>query len=141
MARHIEDDHQEAVIEWSMYQKINLQGSPAHGKRINDYLTAIPNGGKRNAREGARMKAQGVTPHMPDLFFHLPLGGFSGLWLEMKRPKGIDYAAGKVTTGQKAKMNQLTAVGYMAIPVWGVDEAKKAIEDYLKYGPEKQSYE
>ena len=135
MARHIEDNHQESLIEWAMYQKINLNyDSPANGKPIKDYLIAIPNGGKRNAREGGRMKAQGVTASIPDLFFHLPIGLYAGLWLEMKRPKGIDHDAGKVTQGQKDKIHLLIAAGYWALPVWGFDEAKKAIEDYLKCG-------
>ena len=134
MTRHIEDAHQEAIIAWAMYQRIHLKGSPADGRAIKEYLIAIPNGGKRNAREAARMKAQGVTPSVPDLFFHVPVAGYSGLWMEVKRPKGIDHAKGTVTKGQKNKMIQLNEIGYFAVPVWGVDEAKKAIEDYLKCG-------
>ena len=46
-------------------------------------IFAIPNGGNRDAITGSIMRAEGVTPGVPDLY--IPLWR---LWIEMKRTKG-----------------------------------------------------
>lgn len=51
-------------------------------------LFAVPNGGKRDAKTGARMKYEGVIPGTADLILLLPKKGFASLCLEMKTPKG-----------------------------------------------------
>lgn len=59
------------------------------------WLHAIPNGGKRSAVTGARLKAEGVKPGIPDLFlpFTIPMPGsydewYYGLYIEVKTPEG-----------------------------------------------------
>jgi hypothetical protein len=46
-------------------------------------IFAIPNGGKRSKREAERLKLEGVSPGVPDLF--VPQWR---LWIEMKAAKG-----------------------------------------------------
>lgn len=46
-------------------------------------IFAIPNGGQRNVVVAAKMKAEGVSRGVPDLY--VPAWG---LWIEMKRTKG-----------------------------------------------------
>ena len=46
-------------------------------------IMAIPNGGARSPATASRLKAEGVSPGVPDLF--VPAWG---LWVEMKRAKG-----------------------------------------------------
>jgi len=48
---------------------------------------AIPNGGKRDLREAANMKAQGVKAGVYDVFIPVPRGPWHGLFVEMKRAK------------------------------------------------------
>ena len=45
----------------------------------------VPNGGKRDAVAGAKLKAMGALPGVPDLY--LAWEGHT-LWIELKAPKG-----------------------------------------------------
>ena len=47
-------------------------------------LFAVPNGGKRDAKEAAHMKRQGVKPGVPDLMAPFARGGHIGLAIELK---------------------------------------------------------
>ena len=61
----------------------------------------IPNGGKRSASEGAKFKAMGVVPGIPDIF--IPAWH---LWIEMKKEK-----SGLVSKEQKAIHSYLHEIG------------------------------
>jgi hypothetical protein len=50
------------------------------------YWFAIPNGDLRHVRVGARLKAQGVKPGVPDICVMMPAGRTK--WLELKTAKG-----------------------------------------------------
>lgn len=76
-------------------------------------IMAIPNGGARSAATAGRLKAEGVSPGVPDLF--IPAWG---LWVEMKRAKG-----GKVSPEQKEWHAYLAEVGYLIIIGYGCPDA------------------
>jgi hypothetical protein len=75
-------------------------------------IFAIPNGGQRSAATGARLKAEGVVPGVPDLF--IPAWG---LFIEMKT------LTGKVSPEQKSMLEYLQSVGYDAIVAKGANAA------------------
>ena len=129
---YIEEAHQVTLVDWAALEKVDLPDHPAHGKPISDFLIAIPNGGRRNKREAARLKAQGVTAGVPDLFLHIPLNGLGGLWLEMKRPGGDGHTKGRLTPAQANKIEQLNALGYAADVVYGATDAIDSITGYLR---------
>lgn len=83
-------------------------------------LWAIPNGGERRKAEAARLKAEGVTAGVPDLF--IPAWR---LWVEMKRQKG-----GKVSKEQKEKAEYLKSVGYHVEVCRGAAEAIEFISKW-----------
>lgn len=60
-----EADEQKAVIQWC----ILMEGRWPE----LEYIYHVPNGGSRNAREAANLKAQGVKPGVPDLELPDPL--------------------------------------------------------------------
>ena len=91
--KHREDMEQFALMQWARITRHN-------GGVIADWLIAIPNGGKRNAGEAARMKKQGVKAGVSDLFLALPAKRFHGLWIEMKAPETNTSPAGKLTQAQ-----------------------------------------
>ena len=51
-------------------------------------LFAIPNGGKRDAKTGARMKYEGAISGVSDLILLVPKKGYASLCIEMKKPGG-----------------------------------------------------
>lgn len=128
-SKHIEDDHQKALITWAKFQRI--KSGKFSGHKIIDYLFAIPNGGRRNAREAARLKAQGVKAGVSDLMLAIPSKEHHGLWIEMKKP----IVKGKVpptSEHQKTWIERMLFAGFEAKICYGFDQAKATIEEYLK---------
>jgi len=125
--RHIEDEHQRRLFEWARFCRVG-------NKRLFDLLYAIPNGGKRNAREAARMKAQGVKAGVSDIHLPIACGEFIGLWIELKKPIVKGQSKPRLSDAQKNWLELMAACGHRAVVCYGFDEAKCAIEDYLSGG-------
>lgn len=122
--RHIEDDHQKALMQWAKVTRLR-------GIIVADFLIAIPNGGKRNFNEAARMKGQGVKAGVSDLFLALPANGACGLWIELKAPATKTTKAGKPTPLQVEWLERMSQVGYAARLCFGWIAAKETIQEYL----------
>lgn len=90
-----------------------------------DLLYHIPNGGKRDAKEAAHLKRQGVRAGIPDLCLPVPRGGFHGLYIELKAGEN------KPTEKQKGWLDALTKQGYATAVCYGWQAAKEVIEKYL----------
>ncbi len=89
-------------------------------------LFAIPNEGVRNVRNASRMKAEGMTKGVPDLFLAIPRKGCHGLFIEMKRVKG------SVTSPeQKQFIADLKEQNYSCHICKGSDEAQGVFNWYL----------
>lgn len=64
------------------------------GTDLLSWLHAIPNGGSRGgnaaqrAREGSRMRSEGVRRGIPDIFLPRPCRGKCGLYIELKKKGG-----------------------------------------------------
>lgn len=117
---HPESDMQRAVIHWWQLAHRILGVSDAN------LLYAIPNGGKRNAREAARMKTEGIRAGIPDLFLAVPRDVYHGLFIELKAPNG------RISEAQKAVIASLRHLGYYVDVCRSFDEALRRIEGYLK---------
>ena len=89
-------------------------------------LFAIPNGGKRGKREAVRLKAEGVTAGVPDLFLSVPTKYHHGAYIEMKR-KG-----GRLSDAQKDMIDMLIKLGYACYVCHGFDEARAALIEYME---------
>lgn len=85
----------------------------------------VPNGGYRNAREGARLKAQGVKPGVPDLCIPVARSGFHGLYIEMKTETG------KPSKAQTKWIYTLRVQGYCAYVCRGAESAIDLIDRYM----------
>jgi hypothetical protein len=85
-------------------------------------IFSIPNGDARSLATAGRLKAEGVSPGVPDLF--IPAWG---LWVEMKRTKG-----GSLSLEQKDWMAYLEEVGYRAIVCKGAEDAKAKISAFFE---------
>ena len=80
-------------------------------------IYAIPNGGHRAVSVGKSLKAEGVTPGVPDL--HIPAWG---LWVEMKRVKG-----GKLSDDQMGMIGYLESIGQKVFVGRGARDASEQV--------------
>jgi hypothetical protein len=90
-------------------------------------LFAIPNGGKRGEVEGGILKGEGVLAGVADLFLSMPSGRYSGLYIEIKTPKGRHSPA------QKDFEKRVVMSGYAYVICRSVEEFIETIEKYLHH--------
>lgn len=84
---------------------------------INHLIFAIPNGEKRAISVAKRLKLEGVTIGVPDLFCPA-----MSLWVEMKKEKG-----GNVSDKQKEMIMYLESIGHTVIVGYGAKDAIKKL--------------
>lgn len=116
---------QEALFRWAAWMEPRV---PELG-----LLFHVPNGGSRDRREAARLKAQGVKPGVPDLFLPVARNGYHGLWIELKAGNG------KPTANQLQWIGDLCEQGYQASVCWGWEAASREIKKYLGIKGEESS--
>lgn len=80
-------------------------------------IFAIPNGGGRSPREGAKLRDEGVSPGVPDLF--VPEWC---LWVEMKRASG-----GVVSAVQADWHRYLKSIGHAVMVCHGYAQARTMV--------------
>jgi len=85
-------------------------------------IFAIPNGGHRGVREAGRLKAEGVSAGVPDLF--VPAWC---LWIEMKRRTG-----GSVSAVQKDWHQYLRESGHTVMVCKGFEDAREQVEAFRR---------
>ncbi|MCG8381827.1 MAG: VRR-NUC domain-containing protein [Gammaproteobacteria bacterium] len=120
---HIEDTHQQYIFDFMDMAYFRYHDGTL--MKVTDFLFAIPNGGKRDAREAARLKRQGVKAGVSDMFLPVPMHDRFGLWIELKVGKG------KPSEDQEKWINRMVEVGYLAMVIWGWKSAVEAIDAYL----------
>ncbi len=91
-------------------------------------IFAIPNGGARNITTASRLKVEGVSPGVPDLY--IPAWR---VWVEMKRTKGSS-----IDKNQKDWHQYLTSVGDMVIIGYGSDGAKNLVLEIAQTKPNQE---
>jgi hypothetical protein len=116
--RYLENREQMALFTW--LRTVRYQGQP-----LTHYAWHTPNGGLRNAREAARLKALGVKAGVPDVSLTIAAQGFHGLYIELKAGKG------RVTDEQKTVCEMLIEQGYCVLVAYSWHDAAGFIVDYL----------
>ena len=116
--RQIESADQSAVIAWA-------RGSVGAYPAL-ELLYAIPNGGRRDAITGARMKREGVKAGVLDIHLPVPSGAYVGLWVEMKT------ATGTTSQEQKRVIELLRAYGHRVEVCRSAHDAITVIESYCR---------
>lgn len=113
--RNEEHDIQAACVTWFRlrYPEFSL------------LLNAVPNGGRRDAVTGARLKAEGVVAGVADLELNVARHGFHGLKIEMKREKGRQSAA------QREWQAAVDEQGYRYTVCRSMDEFMSEVAAYL----------
>lgn len=118
----LESDLQQAIFSWAAtmekkYPELNTK-----------LFHAVPNGGRRDAREAAGLKLQGVKAGVLDIALDVARGGYHGLKMELKIPGGKCKKASKEQLEYIAFCEQQ---GYICLVSNDFKECKKFIGDYL----------
>jgi hypothetical protein len=113
-----ESNEQQTLFEWAR----RMEGKWPELRMMYH----IPNEGRRTARNGARLKAEGLKSGVPDICLPVPRGEHHGLYIELKRRKNA-----RVTPEQMEWIEGLVAQGYVAAICRGCDEAIEVITGYL----------
>lgn len=100
-----EHEEQREVVKWFRQTYENVR------------IFAIANGEKRSITVASRLKVEGVSPGVPDLY-----APEWKLWIEMKRIKG-----GSVSAVQKDWHSYLRSIGDTVLVCKGADNAKEQI--------------
>lgn len=106
---------QSACVRWFRYQYPNL----AHS------LFAVPNGGRRDATTGARLKDEGVLAGVSDLVLLQLRGGSGAMLIEMKT------RSGRQAPTQKEWQRKVEADGYRYVVIRSLDEFITEVQKYL----------
>lgn len=109
----------ESQIQCAFFDWVRLQ------PKISPYCFHVPNGGYRNAREGAKFKREGVLSGIPDIVLALPSKAYHGLFLELKS------RGGKLSKNQRDFMKRVGAKGYYTNIAFSFEEAQQIIINYL----------
>lgn len=116
--KHKDEEHklQVSMINWFQLQYPSMRHN----------LFAVPNGGRRDAITGRRLKEEGVLAGVSDLIFLKRNRYYGALLIETKTRKGTQRDS------QKEWESKITADGYKYIVVRSLDEFIDVVEDYLK---------
>jgi len=126
-------EHQEQVmvVRWlDSWASKNWPHLATHKGKIP--RAAIPNGANRDAITGKNLKEEGVSAGFPDLFLPVPLGGFHGLFIEMKQVK-----KSAVSPTQDEWLNVLYRAKYKALVCRGHQAAILELCKYFDLGATK----
>lgn len=116
-----EAQEQEALFEMAAYHPVT-----------RDLLYAIPNDGKRSAREGARFKKRGLKPGVPDICLPISAGTKSALYIELKREHVPPNPPARATLEQREWIKKLNKAGNYACIAYGWKQAWDVITNYLE---------
>nr|DAO69060.1 MAG TPA: Nuclease [Caudoviricetes sp.] len=113
---HAEDDLQMQCVRWFRLQYPQLARLLHHS----------PNGGRRDAREGARFKHMGTQAGFPDLILLVASQGYHALLLELKT------RTGRQQDSQKEYQQLAEAQGYRYVVIRSLDAFMDEVNTYIK---------
>ena len=93
--------------------------------KLRNILFAVPNGGRRDAVTGAKLKEEGATSGVSDLILLRSNRFYGALCVEMKKPGGYQSPA------QKELQKDAEANGAKYVVCRSLDEFMKVVTDYL----------
>ena len=95
---------------------------------------AVPNGGLRNVRVAAQLKAEGVKAGVADLFICMPNANYHGLFIEVKVGRNVQQPS------QKKFESIVRSHGYQYKIVKSMDELVALLDVYKKEKSIKRTY-
>lgn len=117
--REAETEECAELVKWARSKVIA-------GITVGDYLTHVPNEGKRGKKARADFYRLGGQPGYPDYILDVAACGYHGLRIEAKEPSG-----GRISDDQRKWEMRLTSQGYLFVYCYSAGEMKTLITDYL----------
>lgn len=114
MEGHNETWHQRQLIQWTRQFP------------WGQFLFHIPNETTGGQGWIVRNHQMGCKKGVPDLMLPIPMHGYHGLFIEMKKP------GGRMDPAQKKWNAALNKLGYLAVCCYGWEEARDAIQRYME---------
>lgn len=116
--KYRDDEHklQVSMVNWFRLQYPSMRHN----------LFAVPNGGRRDAATGRRLKDEGVLAGVSDLILLKSNQHYGALLIETKTKKGTQRES------QKEWESKITADGYKYVVVRSLDDFIKEVDDYFK---------
>lgn len=111
-----EERLQKDCVQWFRYQYMT------HWRQ----LFAVPNGGSRNKKEAANMKAAGVVAGVADLILLIPNDRYGSLCIELK------HGSNKQTDQQREWQASTEEHGNLYVVVCELEEFINIVKQYLK---------
>lgn len=112
-------------------QAISLVWLACNHPEAFDHTTAIPLGGYRPKGSGGQVKAEGVKAGYPDFLMDMPMNGYHGLRIEMKK----FCKSANPSEDQLDWLTKLTRQGYRAVLCRGHQAAIYELSTYLSMKP------
>ena len=122
-----EHDEQACFIQWlatlyPQYPELRLGYAIINGAKLPYSRNKK---GERFSREATRLKAEGLTPGIPDWCLPCPRGIYHGLYIELK------HGNNKPSANQRAVLRGLANQGYRVAVAWEFEGMQRALLDYL----------
>lgn len=116
--KYRDDEHklQVSMVNWFRLQYPSMRHN----------LFAVPNGGRRDASTGRRLKDEGVLAGVSDLILLKSNQHYGALLIETKTKKGTQRES------QEEWESKITADGYKYVVVRSLDDFIKEVNDYFK---------
>lgn len=123
MENYSETWHQRQLIQW------------ARQYPWGQFLFHVPNETTGGAGWVVRNRQMGCRKGVPDLMLPIPMGGYHGLFIEMKKP------GGRVDEAQRKWNAALNGFGYLAVYCYGWEEARDVLLRYMEQTDTKEQAE
>jgi hypothetical protein len=129
LSRPLEEEEARTFYQWCRVTQRWLD------RPLSDYLVLMPNGAhlagdaKRRAQQVAKLKLAGLRVGASDYFLAIPIGGRSGLWIELKRRSGR-----RASPEQIDFQELMLQAGYARVISPGWEHAANAVRNYLERG-------
>lgn len=96
-----------------------------------EHFAHIANESQRSVAQWNKLMRMGFKKGFSDIFISVPNKMYHGLFIELKS-KRSNNAWGKPTKEQKEFIKNKSEIGYCAKVCYGFDDAKEAIDWYMK---------
>ena len=100
------------------------------------WIHAIPNGGLRDKKTAAILKAEGVKRGIADIFLPYPSGEWHGLYIEMKKPSQKPKkksSKGGMSNEQIEFQNYCRSVDFGFVTCYSWKEAAIVLRQYIEW--------